>query len=187
MRIDLGLAATRHWVASTCSTSLVPMPKARAPKAPWVAVWLSPQTIVMPGWVTPELGPDDVDDALALGAQRVHGDAELLAVALERLHLHAAELVADARRDRRAVGRHVVVGGRQRAVGAPYGAAGEAQAVEGLRARDLVDEVQVDVQQARRDLVCGPDLVEQRRAHERRSPADTTASRAASSSPGFSK
>jgi hypothetical protein len=26
------------WVASTCSTSLVPMPKARAPNAPWVEV-----------------------------------------------------------------------------------------------------------------------------------------------------
>ena len=47
----------RVWVASTCSTSLVPMPKARAPNAPWVEVWLSPQTIVMPGWVRPCSGP----------------------------------------------------------------------------------------------------------------------------------
>ena len=45
------------WVASTCSTSLVPMPKASAPKAPWVEVWLSPQTMVMPGWVKPSSGP----------------------------------------------------------------------------------------------------------------------------------
>jgi hypothetical protein len=44
-------------VASTCSTSEVPMPKASAPKAPCVAVWLSPQTIVMPGWVMPCSGP----------------------------------------------------------------------------------------------------------------------------------
>ena len=95
-----------------------------------------------------ELGPDDVDDALAVGAQRVERDAELLAVALERLDLHAAELVADARRDRRAVGGHVVVGRGQRAVGPAHRAPGEAQAVEGLRARDLVDEVQVDVEQA---------------------------------------
>src|SRR5919201_5086595 len=57
MRIALGLGWTRHCVASTCSTSLVPMPKASAPKAPWVAVWLSPQTIVMPGCVTPSSGP----------------------------------------------------------------------------------------------------------------------------------
>ena len=45
------------WVASTCSTSLVPMPKASAPKAPWVEVWLSPHTMVIPGWVSPCSGP----------------------------------------------------------------------------------------------------------------------------------
>ncbi len=45
------------WVASTCSTSEVPMPKASAPKAPWVAVWLSPQTIVVPGRDMPCSGP----------------------------------------------------------------------------------------------------------------------------------
>ena len=44
-------------MASTCSTSLVPMPKASAPKAPWVEVWLSPHTMVMPGWVRPCSGP----------------------------------------------------------------------------------------------------------------------------------
>ena len=46
-----------HWVASTCSTSEVPIPNASAPNAPCVAVWLSPQTIVMPGCVTPSSGP----------------------------------------------------------------------------------------------------------------------------------
>jgi len=45
------------WVASTCSTSLVPMPNASAPNAPWVEVWLSPQTMVMPGSVRPCSGP----------------------------------------------------------------------------------------------------------------------------------
>ncbi|SIM90207.1 Uncharacterised protein [Mycobacteroides abscessus subsp. abscessus] len=45
------------WVAITCSTSLVPMPKARAPKAPWVEVCESPHTTVMPGWVSPSWGP----------------------------------------------------------------------------------------------------------------------------------
>ena len=45
------------WVASTCSTSEVPMPCARAPKAPCVEVWLSPQTMVMPGSVKPCSGP----------------------------------------------------------------------------------------------------------------------------------
>ena len=44
-------------VARTCSTWLVPMPKASAPKAPCVEVCESPQTIVMPGWVIPSCGP----------------------------------------------------------------------------------------------------------------------------------
>ena len=57
MRIDFGRRWIRHWVASTCSTSEVPMPNASAPKAPCVEVWESPQTIVMPGWVTPSSGP----------------------------------------------------------------------------------------------------------------------------------
>ena len=33
------------------------MPKASAPKAPCVEVWLSPQTMVVPGWVSPCSGP----------------------------------------------------------------------------------------------------------------------------------
>ncbi len=44
-------------VASTCSTSDVPIPNARAPNAPWVEVCESPQTIVMPGCVSPSCGP----------------------------------------------------------------------------------------------------------------------------------
>ena len=44
-------------VASTCSTSEVPMPCASAPNAPWVEVWLSPQTMVVPGSVKPCSGP----------------------------------------------------------------------------------------------------------------------------------
>ena len=38
-------------VASTCSTSLVPIPNASAPNAPCVDVCESPQTIVRPGCV----------------------------------------------------------------------------------------------------------------------------------------
>ena len=33
------------------------MPRANAPKAPWVEVWLSPQTMVLPGCVYPCSGP----------------------------------------------------------------------------------------------------------------------------------
>ena len=55
--IVFGLRCGTVCVASTCSTSLVPMPKASAPKAPCVLVWLSPHTMVMPGWVRPSSGP----------------------------------------------------------------------------------------------------------------------------------
>ncbi len=36
---------------------MVPIPNAMAPTAPWVDVWLSPQAIVIPGWVRPSSGP----------------------------------------------------------------------------------------------------------------------------------
>ena len=57
MRRTFSGAIARHWLASTSRTWLVPIPKAMAPKAPWVEVWLSPQAIVMPGWVRPSSGP----------------------------------------------------------------------------------------------------------------------------------
>ncbi|CQR23340.1 Uncharacterised protein [Yersinia enterocolitica] len=47
----------RVWVANTCSTSEVPIPKAKEPNAPCVAVWESPQTMVIPGNVMPCSGP----------------------------------------------------------------------------------------------------------------------------------
>lgn len=47
----------RVWVAITCSTSEVPIPNASDPKAPWVAVCESPQTMVVPGNVMPSSGP----------------------------------------------------------------------------------------------------------------------------------
>jgi hypothetical protein len=53
----LGLRCSSVCVARTISISLVPMPNASAPKAPCVAVWESPQTMVMPGCVSPSSGP----------------------------------------------------------------------------------------------------------------------------------
>ena len=44
-------------LAHGIGTSEVPIPCANAPKAPCVAVWLSPQTTVMPGSVQPCSGP----------------------------------------------------------------------------------------------------------------------------------
>ena len=56
-RIVFGSDCGSVCVASTCSTSEVPMPNASAPNAPCVEVWLSPQTIVIPGCVSPSSGP----------------------------------------------------------------------------------------------------------------------------------
>ena len=113
MRICLPFFCTRHCVASTCSTSDVPMPNASAPNAPCVDVWLSPHTIVMPGLRHTELGSDHVDDPASIGPDGVHRDAELGAVPLERLHLFAGQLVGDLSGHRDRIGRHVVVGGRE--------------------------------------------------------------------------
>ena len=55
--ILLGFDCSMHCDASAISTSLVPIPKAIQPIAPWVDVWLSPHTIVIPGWVSPVCGP----------------------------------------------------------------------------------------------------------------------------------
>ena len=66
------------------------MPKASAPNAPCVEVWLSPQTIVMPGLRQPELGPDHVHDPLAPAAGREQRHAELRAVRAQRVELRAS-------------------------------------------------------------------------------------------------
>ena len=146
-----GRRAGRVWVARTCSTSLVPMPKARAPKAPWVDVWLSPHTTVIPGWVRPELGADDVDDALPGRPHGVERDPVLGAVVGEGLQLAGGDGVGEGEVE--ADGGRVVVGRGQGEVGAADGAPGQAQAVEGLGRGDLVDQVEVDVEQV--GLVAG--------------------------------
>src|SRR5690606_10610098 len=100
----------------------------------------------------PQLGADDVDDALADVVDLELGDAELVAVVIEGLHLDAGHLVDDGGDTALAlvpVGGHVVVGGGHVAVGAPGPATGDAQAVEGLGRRHFVDDVAVDVQQRR--------------------------------------
>ena len=55
--IDLGFCWSMHWLASTISTSLVPIPNATAPTAPWMEVCESPQTMVIPGRDRPFSGP----------------------------------------------------------------------------------------------------------------------------------
>ncbi len=63
------------------------MPKARAPKAPWVEVWLSPQTMVGAGQGEALLRADDVHDALPLVVETEVADAEAARVVGQRLHL----------------------------------------------------------------------------------------------------
>ena len=63
------------------------MPKAMAPSAPCVEVWLSPQAIVMPGCVSPSSGPMTWTMPWFVARRApTELDAELAAVALERRH-----------------------------------------------------------------------------------------------------
>ena len=147
--IVLGRTSGSVCVARTCSTSLVPMPNASAPNAPWVLVWLSPQTTVMPGWVRPSCGPMTCTmpwSASPIGCSRTPNSAQFLRSASICWRLIGSV-------DRAVSGRDVVVLGGDGEVRTSYGAAGGAQAVEGLRAGHLVDQVQVDVEQVR--LVVG--------------------------------
>ena len=68
IRMRFGFFCQSVCVISTCATSEAPMPKAYAPNAPWVEVWLSPQTTVSPGSVKTQLGRGDMHDAA--GADR---------------------------------------------------------------------------------------------------------------------
>ena len=151
------------WVASTCSTSEVPMPCARAPKAPCVEVWLSPHTMVVPGSVKPCSGPMMWTMPWRAVELVEIFDAELSHVLGQRLDLEPRLGLLDA-----AVRRSVVwmlwsttasVRPGERTLPPRH-----AQALEGLRARHLVDEVAVDVEEAGAvgltvDDVVVPDLV----------------------------
>ena len=119
------------------------------------------------------LGPDDMHDALPAIVEAEQSDAGRACVNLQVLdHRPAVRLVdrgeASARRC------HVVVGCRERAIGAAHGQVSLRKHAKGV-ARPVMHEVAVDVQQrcairARLDRMRGPDLVEQRR-RVRASPA----------------
>ena len=92
----------------------------------------------------PLLGSDDVDDALAHVVHSQVGDAEFGDVLLEGVDLEAGLFVLDGARV--LGGRYVVVGHGQGGFGTAHGAPGCPQALEGLRAGYLVDQVTVDVE-----------------------------------------
>src|SRR5438270_1360784 len=114
------------------------------------------------------LRSDDVDDALVDAVDREVRDPEFPDVALEHVDLQLRLVIGDTGDTGRPVsGRNVVVGDRHRRVGPAYLAAGELEPFEGLRRRDLVDQVKIDVDQVgafalRGDEMAFPDLVEER-------------------------
>ena len=117
------------------------MPKASAPKAPWGRRMAIAANNRDAGTRKTELGADDVDDALAARACLVERHVEHGAVGLECVELRLGERVGD----RPTVRGHVVVHRRDREIGPAQGAIGEAEPLEGLRRRDLVQQVEIDV------------------------------------------
>jgi len=118
-------------------------------------------------------GADHVDDPVADVAHREELDAVVLDVALERLELQTRLVVGHRGHALGlALGRNVVVGDRKRAVGPAHRPVIGAKAGEGLRRRHLVDEVQVDIDNALAvlfvDDVGVPDLVVKRLANHGR-------------------
>ncbi len=89
-----------------------------------------------------QLRSDDVDDALAVRTQAVEGDAELARVARQSLYLEGRLLVEDW--EPALVGRCRMIGRGQRPLGMSDGQSAPSETFEGLRAGDLVDQVQVD-------------------------------------------
>ena len=116
------------------------------------------------------LRPDDVHDAALHGVQAVEADAVGLRVGLEQAQLDATELVGGLVA---ALGRDGMVHRRNGAFGPANLEAALLEHGEGLRRRDLVDEVQVDVEHGGRTGLLGhnvriPDFLEKslgRRTH----------------------
>ena len=108
------------------------------------------------------LGPDDVHDALAAVELVEILDAELARVLGERDDLHRALGILV--RLAAVGGRNVVIDHRERLLRRAHLAAGDAQALERLRRRHLMDEMPVDIDQAGSvrlpiDHVVVPDLI----------------------------
>src|ERR1017187_2016782 len=92
-----------------------------------------------------QFGTDDMYDALIARVDVVELDAEVCAVLAQRGDLRGRDLVDDVEAALEG-GRYIVVHSGDGTVGAADLAASEAQAFKGLRRRDLVEELQVDVE-----------------------------------------
>ena len=111
------------------------------------------------------LRPDDVDDALPVVELVVIFDAEVPGVLSQRLHLQRGFGIRDAAPS--VGGRHVVIDHGQRLLRRMHRAVGEPEALEGLRAGHLMNQVAVDIEErgaVRRFLhqMVVPDLVIER-------------------------
>src|SRR5271156_189381 len=106
-----------------------------------------------------------VDDALLGGIHVEQRHAEIFAVLLQGPNLARCNRIDDGRATR--FGRNVVIHRRHRTLGLPDLAARHSQALEGLRRRDLMNQMQIDVDQRQlsrwnTDHVLTPDFVKQR-------------------------
>ena len=81
------------------------MPNANAPKAPWVEVCESPQTMVVQGKAL--LGSHNVHNALAGVVHPVERNTKVSTVFRERLNLQTALRVCNTARP--VLGRHIVI------------------------------------------------------------------------------
>lgn len=111
-----------------------------------------------------------MDDALIGIAEAVQADPEFLRVLAQSLDLRGGGGFGDGLVD--VPRRSVVVLRGDRQVGAAHRAPGESESVECLRAGDLMDEVEVDVDEVGRTVfaqgydVIGPDLLGQSAWHD---------------------
>ena len=92
-----------------------------------------------------QLRADHVHDALAVAVDAQAPDAEIGAVGFELRELPGCNFIDD--RQRAIGGRDAVIGGGDGEVGTPHLEAARPKAVEGLRRRDFVHQVQVDKNQ----------------------------------------
>ena len=152
-----------HWVARTCSTSLVPIPNASAERAVGRGVRVAAHDDHA-RLGEPQLGADDVHDPLLQGVQIEQLHPELAGVPPEGIELAGGDLVGDGQPP--VPGGHVMVHCGLGQVGPAYPAPGQAEPLEGLGRGYLVHQVKIDVEQRRPtrllvDDMGVPDLLEQ--------------------------
>ncbi len=123
------------------------MPKANAPNAPWVLVWLSPQTMVMPGLVRPSSGPMTCTMPCLRRLDIVKLNAELGAVGAQGIDLLGGDRIFDDEPVGR--GGNIMVHRGHCPVGAAYGSSRQAKPFECLRRGDLMQQMQIDIEQCR--------------------------------------